>query len=721
MAALDSLYSQKYRARESSRLFKRVNVHNISALLGALLLVQPVSVAAAAVDDGAAPPSDGAFGLGQIIVTAPRPAGIEVSGETLTGEAIHAFNRQTLDDALSIMPGVAASNSGGSRNERLIFVRGFDRLQVPLSIDGIRVYLPADNRLDYGRFLTPDIAEVQVAKGFASVLDGPGAMGGAINLVTRKPERPLEGEVRATLNLGRDAGYTGNVLYGRIGTSREKWYAQASFARSDQDHWDLSGRYKPAAGSAEDGGARDRSASSDWRLNLKVGFTPNATDEYSLNYTRQEGAKNAPLHVTDPAASQRFWNWPWWNIDSLYLLTSTDLGEHATLKTRWYYNRFDNLLRSFNDSTQTSQSIGRAFNATYADKAFGGSAELGVDITAASRITIAGHYRRDRHVEWQQSFPSGLTEPAQTNIEDSFSFAIESRTSLSSQLRLTVGASYDWRDLVRAEEYGTPPGGGPAAIFSYPRRNADALNAQAQLLWEPDADTRVNASVSSRARFPTVFERFSTQFGTAASNPALKPERAINYELGFSRRQDRLRIEGALFYSDIRDAIVSVRPAGFPANSSQRQNLGDADYYGAEISIAATVGPTLDLGANYTWLHRRFSIGGASPGTVIPAFELTGVPDHKAFLYADWRPVPGLRVLPGADIASARMTSTTASPPAYYKTGGHVLASLRVDYTVAQGVEISAGARNLFDENYVLTDGFPEPGRSIFLGARVQY
>jgi len=85
------------------------------------------------------------------------------------------------------MPGVAASNSGGTRNERLIFVRGFDRFQVPLSIDGIRVYLPADNRIDFNRFLTPDLGEVQIRKAFVSVLDGPGAMGGAINLVTSKP------------------------------------------------------------------------------------------------------------------------------------------------------------------------------------------------------------------------------------------------------------------------------------------------------------------------------------------------------------------------------------------------------------------------------------------------------------------------------------------------------------------------------------------------------
>ncbi|MFM2371442.1 MAG: hypothetical protein RIS85_1164 [Pseudomonadota bacterium] len=694
-------------------------MRSISLLAVASCLALP---AAAWADEADSTGNTGsAFTLGQIVVTATPPEGIEVSGETLTAEAIYAFNRQTLDDAVNVMPGVVASNSGGSRNERLIFVRGFDRFQVPLSIDGIRVYLPADNRLDYGRFLTPDIAQVQVAKGYASVLDGPGAMGGAINLVTSRPTQAIEGEVRGTLNLGREAEYAGYSVYGRVGTAHDKWYAQASFARNFQDHWDLSGDYTPTAGSAEDGGEREFSRTADWRLNVKAGFTPNATDEYAISYTRQEGAKNAPLHVTDALSAQRFWTWPYWNIDSIYFLSTTALGDRATLKTRAYYNTFDNLLRSFNDRTQTTQTLGRAFNSYYADKAWGGSAELGVDVGSADRLTIAAHYRRDNHVEWQQGFPSGATEPRQENVEDTYSIAAENRFAFTPALSLTLGASYDWRDLKKAEEYGTPPTGGTARIFSYPLKNVGAFNAQGQLLWTPDADTRINASISSRARFPTIFERFSTQFGTAASNPGLKAERATNYELGISRRMGVLNVEGAAFYSDIQDAIVSVRPAGFPANSTQRQNLGNAEYYGAELSLSAQVLPRLELGANYTWTHRNFDITGAAPGTTVPVFALTGVPTHKAFAYINWKPLDGISVLPSLDIASDRMTSTTAATPVYYATGSYAVANLRIDYAVTPNIDLGVGARNLFDANYVLTDGFPEPGRSFFASARAKF
>src|SRR5262245_7834807 len=129
------------------------------------------------------------FRLGEIVVVlAPDPGLPGVGGSVITRQQTWTFDKVSLDEAVNIVPGVSGTlDSNGRRNEADIFVRGFGRWQVPLMIDGVRIYLPADNRLDFTRFLTADIAAVQIQKGYASVLDGPGAMGGAINLVTSRP------------------------------------------------------------------------------------------------------------------------------------------------------------------------------------------------------------------------------------------------------------------------------------------------------------------------------------------------------------------------------------------------------------------------------------------------------------------------------------------------------------------------------------------------------
>lgn len=103
----------------------------------------------------------------------------------------------------------------------------------------------------------------------------------------------------------------------------------------------------------------------------------------------------------------------------------------------------------------------------------------------------------------------------------------------------------------------------------------------------------------------------------------------------------------------------------------------------------------------------------------------TDVPAHKGFAYASWKPVAGLDIVPSLEFASGRATVTPASAnglaPVYYKTEGYVTAALRVDYDLTDRITIGVGGRNLFDRNYAPTDGFPEPGRSFFLGVRARY
>ena len=48
-------------------------------------------------------------------------------------------------------------------------------------------------------------------------------------------------------------------------------------------------------------------------------------------------------------------------------------------------------------------------------------------------------------------------------------------------------------------------------------------------------------------------------------------------------------------------------------------------------------------------------------------------------------------------------------------------ASLRVDLALTDQIDLGIGGRNLFDDYYTLTDGFPEPGRTVYASARFRY
>ncbi len=665
------------------------------------------------------------FDLGTITISAGDPdSTVSPTGVAISNEQIYIRNATSLDAALANLPGVNATmDSNGRRNERDIFVRGFGRWQVPLTIDGVRIYLPADNRLDFNRFPTADLSEIQIEKGYASVLNGPGGMGGWINLVTRKPVKPLEGEFIAGFNVDNRGSFNGWQSYGRIGTLQERFYLQASFTSNDQDFWTLSRKYRPTPTSLEDGNRRINSDSGDWRLNLKAGFTPNETDEYVFNYVRQEGFKGGPLHVrtNPPVPPNGFWRWPQWDVQNISFLSNTRIGEVSYVKTKFYYNTFDNLLSAFDNINYTTQSNAGRFNSYYNDNAYGASVEGGTQIIPRNLLKVAAHIRFDTHKEYNDNQPTNPgarnIEPVQVQQERTWSIAAENTFNVNSNVDWIVGVSYDENKLTRVEEYNSIVG-----LFSYPTGGSDAFNWQSMLVWRYTPAGQLHASISSRSRFPTLFERFSTRFGSALPNPDLGPEKAINYELGWKYRfNPETRVEAAVFYSDVKDFIQSVQlptPPN-PANTTQFQNVGDGHFYGFEISGQTRLNSQLTLGGNYTFIRREIT------DVVNTAFRPTGVPTHKAYVYVNWQVLPQLEIIPSLEMASARWTDVVQQPAGpvgiYNLTGSYTMANLTARYRITQNLDITAGVRNLLDKHYELADGLPEPGRTFFAKARATF
>lgn len=649
------------------------------------------------------------YELGQVHVTAYNRDGEQLGGSVLTAKQMLTFHTETVADSLNLVPGTAESNSGGSRNERLIYIRGFDRFQTTLSIDGVRVFLPADNRLDFNRFLTADLSQIQIAKGYVSVLDGPGALGGAINLVTRKPAAPLEGEVQVGANADGHGDYNGHQVSAILGTRQEHYYLQISGAQNKQDSFSLSDHFH--ATNNQPRGERINSASDDWRLNLKAGWTPNATDEYSINAIRQKGSKEAPLHVTDPVATQRYWDWPYWDIDSVSFLSHTQLGEDSYVNGKLYYNTFKNGLFSYDNPAMTRQTLGKSFRSYYDDTASGGSVEAGTKLIPDNTLKAALFYRRDKHVEWQTSYaPREFTEPHQTSIQDTWSVALEDTWQAAERLDLVGGISYDWLDLKRAEDYNSN------VLVHYPLKDNQAFNWQMAATWRLDEQSNIYANVSSRTRFPTLFERFSSRFGTAVPNPSIKPERATNYEVGtlWQPRQG-MELKGALFYSDLTDALIQV-PVVLPppyGSTNQTRNAGSGNYYGGEVSFTQHWSDTLSFGGNYTYIHRNLK------APEVPIFRPTGVPHNKLFAYLDWQVSRLFALTPSIEAASNRWTVNTPGTR-YYQTGSYTLANINATLSFTPHVDLMLGVRNLFDDNYQLVDGFPEEGRNYYATLRMR-
>ena len=507
------------------------------------------------------------FNLGEVLVTAPNLDVLPGAMESIDQDEMRLFNRETVGRALNTLPGVTMTE-GGPRNEQMITFRGFDLRQVPVFVDGIPVYVSYDGYVDLGRFNTFDLAAIDVSKGFSSVLYGPNALGGAINLVSRKPTKEFEGDVTAGLYLNRNLNYNGFHTDANVGGNHGTWYWQASASYLDKDQYQLSGDFQPQK--YQPGGDRVDSYQKDRKLNLKVGWTPNETDEYSLNLISQHGEKGTPPYagtLASATASAKFWEWPYWDKDSIYFVSNTAIGKDSYLKLRAYFDTFQNAINNYTNNTYTILGPGKMFyQSWYDDYTYGASAEFGTKLTESNTLKFAAHIKEDVHREHNyvsnNSGTAKFNTPTLHDQDQTTSFAVEDTQRIGDKLDLVTGISRDERDTRQAENYVPGNAGNLGTVAPFQKDNASAWNPQVGLFYHLSPTDEIHASVSDKSRFPTIKDRYSYRLGTAIPNAALQPERSLNYELGSSGMiSSRTRVSGAIFYDDIRDMIQSVTVA----------------------------------------------------------------------------------------------------------------------------------------------------------------
>ena len=636
--------------------------------------------------------ADGAFYLGRmdVVVTADAavtatalvpPAGAVVLGAT----AIAAHDRVALAGALSLAPGVSFARVG-QRNETTVFVRGFDIRQVPVFVDGIPVYTPYDGYADLERFTTFDMAELQVSKGFTSVIYGANTLGGAINVVSRRPAARLEGTAGAFAGTGESV--SGHVNLGTRGTS---WYAQGGGSYLRENYMRMSADFLPVK--TENGGARENSHRRDGKFNAKLGFTPSATNEYAVSYVGQRGEKgNPPYAGTDSAVRIRYWKWPYWDRDGVYFVSNTGLGKAGYLRARAFYDEYRNLLNSYDDATYTTQVKPSSFSSPYQDSTGGGSAEWGLPIGRRHSLRTVFHVKQDNHQE------HNIGEPIREQQGWITSVGAEDSIVLSSRLSLVAGIGYDRQTTTKAQ--GLEQG----VVVDLPTGTTSGVNPQAGVFWGvPSGMLRL--TVSGKTRLPSMKDRFSYRFGTALPNPLLEPEHSTTYEAGYQGALGgHTTLHASVFYSDITNLIQRVV---LGPNLSQQQNVGHASSAGVELDARTTPWRGIEISGNYTWLDRNNL---SSPST-----PLTETPRHKGLVSFTSGPFARLRGMVSVDFEAGRKTLNEGGH--YFDVPSFAVLNAKLSWNVAGKFNLDVSGLNLTDRNYWIVDGYPESGRVVRFSA----
>ena len=675
-------------------------------------------------DNASADDSGNLSDLEQVTVYAPRangsgPAagGISLGGTAVTQADMQQFNRDTLDKAFVLASGTSMSLTG-ARNETDIWIRGFDRWRVPLYQDGIPVYLAYDDRIDFSRFSTIDLASIQISKGFASVIDGPGAMGGSVNLVSRVATQPFEAEARYQDTLDSRGSHMESIANVFIGTRQENWFIQGAGSFDRQSHFRLSEDFTP--GTLQGAGDRDYSYHQDYKINLKAGYEPSPGTDYSVNYIDQRGRKDNTLPdniIPTALLSQvKYWTWPAWNKKSLYWLSQNAIDDSGSyVKVRLYYDRFFNQLDSFDNIAYDTQNTPKSFNSTYYDKAAGGSVELSKNLFGnADTIRIAAHYRWDQHNETEstRNIPNGILyqQPWETAEEATYSIALENIYRPTKDWQIIGGTSFDKRHLLGDSQFvasgNVPPFG---SSYAYPLSDKHSFNGELAVIYAYSDTGSVHLSYADRSRFPTLWEMYSTRFGSFINNPNLQPERSHYTQVGVADTLFGTKVVVNAFVAKITNAITSV-PVSLGVSESE--NVGAARHQGFEIELSRQLLPTVFGGMNFSDLIRVELSGGAVQ---------TDTPGQKFFAYLDWRPVPQLSFVPNVDIESPRWFQGAVNNLLYYRGGSFTLLGLKASYKPIEKLTIELGATNLADRNYLIEDGYNAPGREYFANVRVNF
>lgn len=724
------------------------------------------------------------LGSTEVNVTA-RTSQLSPIADSIDQTEIIKRNDVNVAKAMEDLPGVSIEHTYGGRNQSEIWVHGFNYLQVPLYLDGIPMYVPYDGTMDFKRLLTSDIAEVQVAKGFSSSLMGPNAVGGAINVVTKEPQKKLEGEALM-------GGMSGSGLQSslRLGTRWQHYFAQASIDWLQSDYVPLSGNFVTTP-NLQPNDHLNHSSSQDAKYSGRLGWTPRAQDEYVFSYINQKANEGIPSSTgNDPLPGNLCYGvnatvancyskgmpyraWGFWDKTSYYFHSNTGIGERSSLKTRVFYDQYPNLMLFYNKAPYTAANLSTG-NSMYDDHSDGFSTEFNTRLLPRNNLSGSFLFKDDSHKEVPQApYSSPLPAIDLSERQQVTSIGLQDVVSITSHLVGTVGFSADHLNGLRAASSNAtlPANVNYAFIAPVCPTNTDpnnfsactphvwAYNPQVSFVYSLKGSGKLFAAFAEKSRFPALKDMFSYKMNQGLPNPELKPEHSQNWVLGYSRAfAARTVAQIEFFRSNLHDAIESVNVPSptnqCPKNSltdncSVNENASKEVHEGVEFTLRTTPLSHLTLDGNYTYLDKQISgytfkgqpevnppCGGGyialrngqtttlANNTCLTAVD---IPKHKAVVSAALRLPHESMLTAGVRYESGTKeidSFTAANKNNYYAVmpmSNFATVDLGGTVQLYKGTSLQLGVKNLLDRNYFYVLDYPEEGRNWYLNLRYQF
>ena len=411
-------------------------------------------------------------------------------------------------------------------------------------IDGHPQYMGLMGHPIADAYQTMMAERVEVLRGPASVLYGSNAMGGVINIVTRKMQ---EDGIRTNINIG--AGSYGSIqteATNRIKKGRFSSTVTASYNRTDGHRADMA--FEQYGGYAKLG--------YDFTDNWKVWGDVNVTRFNATN----PGSVMKPYIDNDQRITRGMTSFA---LENYYEKTSGALS--------FFYNWGDHWI---NDGYQPGgEPLQYRFNSN--DQMLGVSWYQSVQLFQGNRLTVGADYFHFGGEAWNQFFDGHRETSANKSLNEVAGY-VDFRQDIAAWLTLDAGARVDYHSQTGTE-----------------------FIPQVGLAFHLPENAEIKAMASKGFRNPTIREMYMFP----PQNPDLKPEKLWNYELSFSQRlmDNRLSYGLNVFYINGENLIIRLpNPNG---SGMLNQNSGEIENWGAEANVGYQFNPVWSVMANYSWLH----------------------------------------------------------------------------------------------------------------------